>query len=187
MSDSSSGQVPTRTAPAAQQQPAKTSQPEFQVPPVPPDVLEAILRKQGLPPAKAGIVIEQITEIQRLHSGPLPTVEDYQGYENVCPGAARDILDMAIRQQRHHNAIEKMAVVGDFLLPVIGIIAALAVIGALLYAGVYLAVKGFEGLSLAVLSGTGIATVAGAFLQKKRSKKPDEPKAAAPKNKGRKK
>jgi uncharacterized membrane protein len=174
MSDSSSGQVPTRTVAAAPQSPAKNGPSENVIEP---QVLEQILAQQGISPGKAGVVIQQITtEIRRMHAGPLPSVEDYRGYEEVCPGAARDILDMAIRQQKHHNSVERTAVICDFLLPVIGILAAVFVIGGLLGAGVYLAMNGHERLAVAAISGTGAATIVGAFLQRKKTKKAEDKK-----------
>ncbi|MBR1215594.1 DUF2335 domain-containing protein [Bradyrhizobium sp. JYMT SZCCT0180] len=99
------------------------------------------------------------------HTGPLPSVETYEGYERVCPGAAREILDMAVRQQGHNHEMERYAAQSDFWLPVIGIIAAVFTIGLMFSAGIYLAFNGHENLAIGVLSGAGLVTVAGAFLR----------------------
>lgn len=172
MSDISSGQAPTRIAPDGQQPPTKTKLAELSLPP---DLVAEILRQHGLPDAKAGIVIEQITELQRHHSGPLPTVEDFRGYEEACKGAARDIVDMAVRQQKHYHWVEKADVLAGILLPILGLVAAVSAVVAMLATGVYLAMNGHENLAVAVFSGTGIATIAGAFLQRVRAKKVTEP------------
>jgi hypothetical protein len=75
--------------------------------------------------ARAGVsgdVIQMIKmEVTRSHAGPLPTVETYEGYERVCPGAAREILDMAVRQQSHSHKMERYNAHSEFWLPVIGI------------------------------------------------------------------
>jgi uncharacterized membrane protein len=170
MSDNSSGKVPTSASVAATQ-----TTPALD--PVLPDTVAQILASQGIPPGKVGVLVQQITtEVQhRLHAGPLPAVEDFRGYNDVCPGAARDILDMAMRQQRHQHFIEKAGVLADFCLPMLGLIAAVAVIAAMLWAGVYLAMNDHENLAIAVITGTGLATVGGAFLQGRKPKKQDGP------------
>jgi uncharacterized membrane protein len=169
MSDNSSVPAPTRTEPGAELNPAKTKQSNPQTDLA--DVAAAVFAQQGLPPAKAGVVVQQITtEMTRLHLGPLPAVEDFEGYDKACPGAARDIVDMAVRQQKHQHWVEKADVVGDMLLPILGLIAAIVLVLAMLGTGVYLAVNGHEQLAFGVFTGTGIATVAGAVLQRKRTK-----------------
>jgi uncharacterized membrane protein len=67
------------------------------------------------------------------HSGPLPTVKDFAGYEQACPGAARVILDMAVNQQKHLHWIEKSAVV----LQCFGQVTAIAIISITLLAAYY--------------------------------------------------
>ena len=56
------------------------------------------------------------------HEGPLPSVEMFAGYEKVCSGAARDILDMAKTAQSHQNYMQRYAASSEFWLPVIGIV-----------------------------------------------------------------
>jgi uncharacterized membrane protein len=131
--------------------------------------LKEILEQQGLrvDPAKAQIVLQQVkTEIIKAHVGPLPAVEDFAGYEEVCPGSAREILDMAVRQQKHRHYMDRYSAGSEFWLPVIGIGAAVVTVVAMFAAGVWLAFGGHEGLAIGVLSGTGIVTVVGAFLQR---------------------
>lgn len=181
MSDSLSGPAPTHTEPSAGRDPAKTNQPSQ--PPDLADVAAAIFAKQGLPTAKAGMVVQQITtEMTRLHLGPLPAVEDFEGYDKACPGAARDIMDMAVRQQKHQHWVEKAEVASDMLLPILGLIAAIFLVVAMLVTGVYLAINAHEQLGFGVLSGTGIAAVAGAVLQRRRTKQPNGSQTEQPNN-----
>jgi uncharacterized membrane protein len=37
----------------------------------------------------------------QFHEGPLPTPEVMKAYDEICPGAARDILEMAKTHQSH--------------------------------------------------------------------------------------
>jgi uncharacterized membrane protein len=114
-------------------------------------------------------------EVTRFHTGPLPTVESYEGYDRVCPGAAREILDMAVRQQTHDHHMEKYNANSEFWLPVIGVGAAVLTVVSMFIAGVFLAFNGHENLAIGVLSGTGIVTVVGAFLQRGKSSDPSPP------------
>jgi uncharacterized membrane protein len=138
------------------------------------------LERAGVP----GHIIQSIKmEVTRSHTGPLPTVETFEGYERVCPGAAREILDMAVRQQSHNHHMERYNAHSEFWLPVIGIGAAVATIISMFVAGVYLALNGHESLAIGVLSGTGLVTVVGAFLQRGKPDEPAPPEPARPGNK----
>lgn len=139
--------------------------------------LKEILERQGVPPAKAEIVLREVTtEIVRAHAGPLPSVEDFAGYDEICPGSAQEILDMAVRQQTHRHHMEKYNAGSEFWLPALGLAAAVIVVLAMLGAGVCLALTGHENLAVAVVSGTGIVTAVGAFLQRNKSEEPNLPK-----------
>jgi uncharacterized membrane protein len=65
--------------------------------------VEQELRSDGLEPEQAEKVIRLLRRvaIEKQHRGPLPTAEDFAGYEKAFPGAAKEILGMAIRQQSH--------------------------------------------------------------------------------------
>lgn len=46
----------------------------------------------------------------RAWSGPIPSPEDIERYELICPGSAQQILDMAADRQAHNQEIEKKEV-----------------------------------------------------------------------------
>jgi uncharacterized membrane protein len=168
MSDSSSEKAPSPTEQAGRAL-ATSDAPE------PATRLKEILERQGVrvDPAKAQIVLQQVkTEIIKAHAGPLPAVEDFAGYDQVCPGAAKEILDMAVRQQKHSHHMDKYNAHSEFWLPVIGIVSAVASVIAMFAAGIYLAVIGHESLAIGVLSGTGAVTIVGAFLQRRKAEEP---------------
>jgi len=164
MSDNSLEKVPTPTG-APGQAVATNGAPNA-------ELLTRKLERAGI----SGDVIQLIKmEVTRSHTGPLPTVETYEGYERVCPGSAREILDMAVRQQKHSNDMERYNAHSEFWLPVIGICAAVSIVIAMFTAGVYLAFNGHEHLAVGVLSGTGIVTAVGAFLQRGKTEEPTPP------------
>lgn len=49
----------------------------------------------------------------RQYSGPLPQPEDLVGYENLLPGAAERIFNMAELEQRHRTTMERSTLVSD--------------------------------------------------------------------------
>jgi uncharacterized membrane protein len=50
----------------------------------------------------------QVTASQSLmYSGPLPTSEEFQGYDQALPGAADRILAIAEKESEHRHGIEK--------------------------------------------------------------------------------
>ena len=52
-------------------------------------------------------------EESKFFHGPLPAPEDLKEYENILPGAAREILDMAKTQQSHRMGCEQRIIDHD--------------------------------------------------------------------------
>lgn len=61
---------------------------------------------EKLPDEKSRQQVIQMVAAIRIHRGPLPPPEDLKAYEEVVPGAAREILDMAKSQQAHRQSTE---------------------------------------------------------------------------------
>ena len=83
---------------------------------------------------------------------------------SIRPGVALRIRIQAA-QQRHAHWLEKFELFFEFTLKVLGILAALAVVGGLLAASVYCAIIGQKEVAIALASGAGVSTVAGVFLR----------------------
>lgn len=43
-----------------------------------------------------------------IHKGPIPAPEQLEKYEKICPGAAKEIINMAVGQAKHRQEMEKM-------------------------------------------------------------------------------
>ncbi len=132
--------------------------------------VKGTLVKEGLKPEKADRVVQRIAAIitAEHHVGPLPTVKTFEGYERVCKGSARDIVDMAIRQQKHINSVEKIHAYAGLVLPLFGMLAAVCVIGMMVWAAFQLAMDGHEWIAGVVIAGTSFAAIVGQFLQRDR-------------------
>lgn len=57
-------------------------------------------------PKSREAVIGLITATIRIHRGPLPPPEDLKAYDDIVPGAAREILDMAKSQLAYRQKTE---------------------------------------------------------------------------------
>ncbi len=119
----------------------------------------------GLSADRASVVARLV--VTRIHqqSGPLPSVSDFAGYEQVCPGAARDILDMAIRQQQHNHAMERAELAWEAGLKLIGMAVALLSFAGMIYGAVEAAQLGHDHVAIAILTGAGMLGVGGLFLR----------------------
>ncbi|MGI4792890.1 MAG: DUF2335 domain-containing protein [Janthinobacterium lividum] len=73
------------------------------------------------------VALQVVSAIQ-MHVGPLPPPETLNGYDLVLPGAAREIMDMALREQAHRHTMEKSANIYPFIGLVFGLIAFLCCI-----------------------------------------------------------
>lgn len=133
-------------------------------------------------------------EVSRESSfiGPLPPPSLLKGYEEVCPGAAKQIIEMAQAQSAHRRQTENdmhAAMVEDMRRSYQenrrGQICAVIVVLAFLVAGVYVAVSGhpWPGALLGGLGGGGVGlqTIINAFLRRHSELSGDEkPKAPVP-------
>ena len=106
-----------------------------------------------------------VTSVETFHSGPLPSVETFSGYEKACPGAARDILEMAKSSQVHLQFMDKAQILGQISLNLLGIISAVIILCLMMYAALQAALAGHEYLAAVLGSGTGLALVAGVFVR----------------------
>lgn len=70
------------------------------------DKTSELLRPHLKEPDLAPKIAHQIVVEARSHSGPLPSPELLAEYDRILPGAAREIMDMAVREQTHRHASE---------------------------------------------------------------------------------
>ena len=114
-------------------------------------------------------------------SGPLPPPEALTQYENVLPGAAERIFQMAERELRHRQSIEGTIVNGDsrraYLGIALGTLVALCALGAAAYA--ISQGEAWVGGGIAVVD---IGSIVGAYIYGTRTRQvvfSSEPEAAA--------
>ena len=131
---------------------------------------EAELRSGGLPPAQIEKVVQTFNRItiEKTHRGPLPSAESFAAYEAVFPGAAKEILDMAVRQQVHSHACDTTTIRGELSYRNYGMLSAVCVVLSLVVGAVICAVYGQTSVAITLGGTAGIATLAGAFIKGRR-------------------
>lgn len=108
---------------------------------------------------------KKLVAIIRKHiSGPLPSAEEFQGYEFAVPGAGDRILTMAEKQSEHRQRreMQELKIISrDSIWGLVFafIFALVAEIGAifLIYTG--------HAVAGTIIGGTGLVAVVGAFIQ----------------------
>jgi uncharacterized membrane protein len=101
----------------------------------------------------------------RYHSGPLPPADVFSEYEAICPGAAREILDMAVREQAHSHSMDRDALRSEVQYRKLSIIAASLIVVSMIGAATVCAVTGHEYAAVALGGAAALSTLAGVFVR----------------------
>lgn len=99
----------------------------------------------------------------RSYMGPIPPPEMLAGYEEVLPGSANRILEMAEKQSQHRMSLEKTVTESDVKRANNGLVMAFGLSIISLAAAAYLAINGHEATA-SVIVGTNLAALAGSFI-----------------------
>ena len=75
------------------------------------EILRPLLRN----PEQAAVAVQRVAAVTENFSGPMPHPRHLKGYEEIVPGSAREILDMAKAEQRHRHRMEWMEMVYPYL------------------------------------------------------------------------
>lgn len=148
---------------------------EVSLPPSRVKAIESELISKGLGAPQAQVAVQVFQHLVKSHSGPLPPAEDFAAYDNVFPGAAKEILDMAIRQQLHAHYCEKTAITGELRYRLFGMIAAVAVVLLLVVGAIMSSIYGQTSVAITLGGAAGLTTLAGAFIKGRRLFEPDAP------------
>lgn len=126
---------------------------------------------QGVQPDKKKEILSAVTVLaMKHHSGPIPSPETLQGYDNILPGAADRVITMAEKQQNHRMGLETKHLseqmgqsrLGQWLGFIIAIIA--------ISAGTYLTMNGHDTVG-GILLGTTLVSLVAVFVVGKYNQK----------------
>ena len=106
----------------------------------------------------------QHIEVQRTTwQGPIPPPDILQGYEDIVPGAAERLLQMAEAQSAHRIQLEKAVVAGDIKSGYWGLAAGFILSALVIGGGIYLIATGHDWAG-SVLIGLNLIGLAGVFV-----------------------
>lgn len=105
----------------------------------------------------------QLVQVEQHYSGPLPRPEDLAKYDQIVPGAAERIINMAEREMDHRHKTDNKTTKNIVRVTLLGII--FAFISVLILSGLvgYALYKGFDSVAASIAVGS-IAAVAGVFI-----------------------
>lgn len=125
------------------------------------DVPEFLQKKTGQP-------IQQIQQMQ-IRSGPLPVPEELQRYEDICPGAADRIINMAESQGKHRRELEAKVTKADIWDGHMALIFAFILTLVCFVGGIYL-LENDHYIVGTIFAGAGVTAIIRAFLGHKNSR-----------------
>lgn len=154
-------------------------------------IAQDLVERMGLPPEKLQSLTIEIAQSLQVHRGPLPQVEDFEGYERICPGAADRILTMAELQQQQAHKESGNNQLFEFILKMFGQLVALSIIAGLLVFAYFAMIAGYPYLAALGFTSTVIWTGVSAWLRNSSMAPPDKsvepvPSARPPENSGKK-
>ncbi|MDD2876062.1 MAG: DUF2335 domain-containing protein [Acidiphilium sp.] len=77
-----------------------------------------------------------IAALSESYAGPLPHPRHLKAYEDVVPGAARDILNMAMGEQKHRHRLQMMETAYPYLGWLAGFVGFLVCVSGAIYLGI---------------------------------------------------
>ena len=92
------------------------------------EILRPLLRDPG----QAQQVVAKVATAV-LFRGPLPPPEVFKDYEDVVPGSAREILNMATREQGHRHRLQLLEMIYPYLGQCAGFVGFLSSVGGAVY------------------------------------------------------
>ena len=111
------------------------------------------------------IAHKEVTQWQ----GPLPPPESLKRYDDISPGTAQTIIEMAVKEQEHRHLMEKETLKRSSRLAmtstICGFICVILLIGLVIYS----IIAGAYNTALAAVI-SAIATIAGIFVLRRRFK-----------------
>ena len=120
-------------------------------------------RSNNQPAVQRADVVESRTEKMTIASwkGPLPPPNQLQLYDNLVPGAASRILNMAETQSEHRIQMERTVISGDSKRSYWGLVAAFTLSVMIILGGIYVmvAIHPWAGTTLIGMNIVGLAGV----------------------------
>jgi uncharacterized membrane protein len=118
------------------------------------------------PAARPAEIVSSHTDITAITASwraPLPPPDALQRYEEILPGSANRILEMAEKQHEHRISIERTIVFGNSRRAYLGLAAGFIISALGIGGGIYLIATGHDWAGLA-LAGVNLTGLVGVFV-----------------------
>lgn len=109
-------------------------------------------------------VVKVTKQVMESFSGPLPHPKILREYNNICPGAADRILQLAEKQMEHRHDMEKTLIRSNSRNSFLGILFAFLLGLLIIGGGIYCVAIGRQ-VSGLIFGGAGLAAVIIAFIR----------------------
>jgi len=106
------------------------------LPPAAAKQLEKEIGEEGVSKVESVLIASQVTM-----GGPLPVSSEFAAYEQVLPGAAREILDMAKAEQSHRHENNRKDLNGGITHQFLALLLGAALLGGCIWGAVHLAMN----------------------------------------------
>lgn len=102
-------------------------------------------------------------QVTQVHVGPLPSPDDLQRYDEIQPGLAGRIVQMAENEARHRHDMDKTVMQNTFRERRLGQVLGFAIGVFTIAAGAYVAVSGAQAAG-AIISGSAVVGLVSVFV-----------------------
>lgn len=120
---------------------------------------------------EADIIRREVRQVVSEFSGPLPPPSIIKGYEDVLPGAAERILEMAEKQSEHRQFMERKMISTESRDSLLGVVFAFVLGVGCLFISYEIVVNVPENagaIASAIFGAAGIGSIVGPFLKIRR-------------------
>lgn len=136
---------------------------------------------QKLPESDRKEILGFIAQYQSYSfSGPLPDPGTMKRYADIIPNFPERVVSEWEAEGKHRRSLERVALIADIVITVLGQVIGLLALLALCASGIYLTMQGHDKVGIAVFA-CGIGGIVAVFVRGASLRKPKD--AAAPKPK----
>ncbi|CAD5285282.1 MULTISPECIES: DUF2335 domain-containing protein [unclassified Imperialibacter] len=111
-------------------------------------------------------IVQIVSQQVSIRTGPYPSPEDYDYYNEIDPDLTGQMKRMVLEEQKHQHNLDEKHLDKDFLLRRTGQVFAFILCMIALIGGFYTVLQGFE-IGGAIIGAVGLAGIVGQFLRRR--------------------
>jgi len=111
-------------------------------------------------------IVSMVSSQMTIKSGPFPSPEDYEQYQEIDPSLTQLMKDMALKEQEHQHDLDKLAMDKDYRIISRGQKLAFAVFSLVVLLGAYALFLGYEWGGTIIMA-LGVGGIVSQFLKRR--------------------